>query len=302
MKKTKLLLSATVLCSLFTLLGISAFASSSDKNKRQISKPKAIKSAFTNSRSPFDYSDGYYVHSGVNPDMIVSRRSGYDSYSVFDFIDDDRYRNVRVTATNAGYDENGFPILFNKFGELFESSFTHDTAGKDLLRAANRRAMYVFPSVQFPGDDRQAPLFESRYGADQNVLGVSVICHVEFTLENQTNEDYEWLLELTNKYGESLDGTPIITKTDTLMELLRRGLVSIRLRSTSEDSVPNYAIVPIMSDPTGGAIAFDAFLMTVRMKDGNPLPNETKFVDMFNCLQKYGTFCGAAPTDGVTVK
>ena len=44
-----------------------------------------------------------------------------------------------------------------------------------------------------------------------------------------------------------------------------------------------------MQDPRGGAIAKDAFLVSVLKADGTPLvPN---LVTQFNCLQKTGNFC-----------
>ena len=46
---------------------------------------------------PFDFSDKYYQVNGVIPSMLIGRKNGADKESVFDFANDRRYSNVRIT-------------------------------------------------------------------------------------------------------------------------------------------------------------------------------------------------------------
>ena len=52
----------------------------------------------------------------------------------------------------------------------------------------------------------------------------------------------------------------------------------------------HYAVAPLITDPTKGVIARDAFLW-MSTRTGYPLKSEMMFVDQFACLQKLHTWC-----------
>jgi hypothetical protein len=58
--------------------------------------------------------------------------------------------------------------------------------------------------------------------------------------------------------------------------------------------VPSYAIVKVIDGSNAGAIAPDAFLVTITKTDGQPLDSETHFADNFACLQKSNAPCADA--------
>jgi hypothetical protein len=108
--------------------------------------------------------------------------------------------------------------------------------------------------------------------------------------------------------GLTLDGTPIIHTGDELHFL--EGVASAPQfglplsaqppttapcgQESNEDAggadgATVWLVCPSMLDPTGGGIAKDAFLDTVRRPDGSPL--DPRIEAAFDCLQKTGQFC-----------
>lgn len=286
----KLLLNATILCLLIAISSISTFAQLSDKSSR-----RNAKTVIAIQKSPFDFADKHYLENGVNSEYILNRKNGADKMSVFDYTYDARYQNVRVTATQPAYDQNGELVFFNHFGDVPSFGFTNDTKGEILIDSSDRMPIYIFPSTQNPGMDRQAPIIvnNSKY-ADSNQLSVRAVCEVEFTPNSGNDDDNAaFIREMIEKHGASLDGSPIIRSVDNLMVLLSRGMISIKKRGLYDVSIPSYMIAPVIQDPTGGAIAQDAYLRMVLNFDGKPLPFEELFEGTFNCLKSSGNFCPA---------
>jgi hypothetical protein len=109
--------------------------------------------------------------------------------------------------------------------------------------------------------------------------------------------------------GLTLDGTPIIRNGEELHFLEGVASTSQFGLDPTKDQPPTTApcgqesnedaggadgatvwlVCPSMLDPTGGAIAPDAFLDTVRRADGTPV--DPQITANFECLQKTGQFC-----------
>src|SRR5215204_1421808 len=93
-------------------------------------------SVFSEERRPFDFSDKYYYANGIEPDAIVNRRNGADGQSVFDSINDSRFRSVRILSVYGAYNQDGKIIYFNLYGEFYKDGFRVDTSGEYAVEAA----------------------------------------------------------------------------------------------------------------------------------------------------------------------
>jgi hypothetical protein len=150
-----------------------------------------------------------------------------------------------------------------------------------------------------------------------NTLGMWIITHFWYTKfavggrpdqPTPTATCQNVLAAAARQNGLSLDGTPIIHTGDELHFL--EGVASapqfgLPLRAQPPttapcgkesnedpggvDAAPVWLVCPSMLDPTGGGIAKDAFLDTVRRADGSPL--DPRITASFECLQKAGQFC-----------
>lgn len=122
---------------------------------------------------------------------------------------------------------------------------------------------------------------------------MSLVVEVEYTRsEGQVNADDDvYLVELGERNGYSLDGTPIIKTVEEINYLTRLGVVTQKIRGTETRGVPSYAIVKAIEPSKTGAIAPDAFLNPVVKQDGQPLDAEAIFVANFNCMQNQGETC-----------
>lgn len=284
-KINKLLQHATLVFTILAITGLTAFAQST------IGIEVAPDYSSTEKR-PFDFADKFYYENGVEPNFILNRRTGEDAFSVFDKTDEEKYRNVRIIASSAGYNYKGDSVYFNYYGEVTVDSFIKEDIGKQALKIAERFPIYVFPSQSVEGSDRQAPMFETR-NADtkKNPLGLRVIVMVEFTYRIDSDENAQIIADMIERNGVSLDGTPIIKTMDELQELSRREIVTITMKGLDDLVTPSYAIAPIVQDMSEGAIAPDAYLMTVLQEDGKPLKAEEFMVNDFECLKKSGKLC-----------
>lgn len=263
----------TFICTIFLAFCVSAFSASVNN----------FDEAFAAEKRPFDYSDKYYEINGVNPALIINRRNGADGYSVFDYIRDERFRNVRVTATSTAYDHNGRVLFWNNYGELFYESFLNKQAAETALSFP----IYTFPSAAVKNSERQSVVIDlGDFNPAKNPLGLGVLVEVEFTDRIYTVKGRQYLTELAKRNGESLDGTPIIRTVDEIQDMTRSNLITQRIKGINDDGQPPFVIAHVIQDPTNGAIAPDAFLM-----DFKQLQSETFFASEFECLKKSGNWC-----------
>jgi hypothetical protein len=250
--------------------------------------------------NPHDFNDEYYAANGVEPKLIVGRRTGSDYLSVFGLSSNPTHRNVRILVTLPAYNENGEIRFWNPLGEFNVDGFTQDEAGGRAREIAEAYPIYVF--LRHDNDkpfafanNRQAAIIDDSMnyfnGSKTNPLGLRAIMLVDYTKKAfGTKEGVQMMEYMSKKNGYSLENTPLIKSVEDINLLRDGGLVSIvRLPDNTEYGML-YAICPTMENVLKGAIAKDAFLITVLL-DGKPLTGEDAFSQQFGCLQKSGEWC-----------
>lgn len=279
MKNISSIKKAIVISALAALCCIHTFAQSFDSPYDSSSLGRELR--------PFDFTDKYYSLNGINAALIIDRRNGRDGQSVFDFTSDENYSSVRILATRPAYAWDGSPIYWNLYGGFFKEAFLPGAAGDDARSVAESFPVYVFPSVTAKDQDRQAALIHNIEGyVDKNPLGLGLVMVVEYSGGPNNRDDAVFLASLAKQNGRSLDGTPIIRMKREIDELVRRNLITVRVRNGGTDpGAPPFVIAKIIQDPGAGAIAPDAFLVTVTQDDGQPLAGESFFVRDFECYK-----------------
>ena len=248
--------------------------------------------SFINETRPFDFSDKFYQSNGLVPDAISGRRTGMDKASVFDYINDDIHRGVRILETRTGYNTNGKPVFWAFYGDVYKYAFRTDKPGEIAFETANKNAVYLFPSETVKDAERQSVLIDlSATGQELNPLGLATAVIVEYTQKAQTKEGQELLRKIVGQNGASIDGTPIIRTSDEIRQLTRWGLISQQVRSFPHKEKSSFVMVNVLEDPRFGAIAPDAFLEYTKDANGKPLDKEISFIKDFECLQKSGKLC-----------
>lgn len=284
MKKINSLITNLVLISIFAAIGcISATAQYGVIDSSNLSEDTR----------PFDFSDKYYDLNGVQPYLIINRPTGNDGKSVFTKnADEEKFRDVRLIETLPAYNYDGSALYFNNYGELFDTSFGGGETGRRAMEVAESFPMFVFPSTTVRAANRQASLIDAREGYfTKNPLGLSLVVEVEFTSRADEEEGRIILKKIGETNGYSLDGTPIIKTVDEINYLTRMRIVTQTVKGLDTKGVPSYAIVKVMENTTAGAIAPDAFLVSVTGQDGQPLDSEKFFVETFGCLKESGNPC-----------
>jgi hypothetical protein len=250
--------------------------------------------ASAQSPRPFDFSDAFYKANGINPANILARVNGADGVSVVDRTDDPTRRNVRVLATNGGFDASGQFAYFNIFGVATPDTFTQDAAGRQARALADKYRVFIFPRT---GTDplgisarRQDNVLDTRDGYfSNNPLGIWTATFVSFTPRAfSTADGRKALADLAQKNGLDLDGTPMVTSASDLDNLAQNGFVALRTRAKDGSQGFPWIFCPPFKDPRG-AIAPDATLSVVTLPDGSPLV--PSLVAEFLCLQRTGDFC-----------
>jgi hypothetical protein len=268
-----------LLCAIILTCGISIFGQKS-------LGAAATYSPLAEEIRPFDFNSRYYYDNGIEPSLIVNRRSGNDGLSVFDTTDDQRFRGVRITGVFPAYNQNGALIYWNLYGELYKHSFRSDRTGGDALAIAEYFPMYIFPSDFVRDRQRQANVIDLKDSYfEKNPLGLSVQVEVRFTVRTNSEDGQKELAVLAEKNGLSLDGTPIIRTVEEIQYLTRQGLVTQIVKGLDNPSVTSYVVGKVIEKPDAGAIAPDAFLVTTQRADGERFHADAAFIRQFNCLK-----------------
>lgn len=235
---------------------------------------------------PFDFHNRYYYENGIQPGLIFNRRDGNDRLSILDMTDDYRFRNVRITAVYPAYDAGGSMVYWNLYGEIYKESFRNDAAGDDALAQAEYYPMFVFPSDFVRERLRQANVIDLKTGYfEKNPLGLSVQVEVRYTARVNGIDGQKELSILAEKNGLSLDGTPIIKTIEEIQNLTRKGFVTQLIKGVDNPSAASYIVGKVIQRPEAGAIAPDAFLVTIQREDGERFHADTEFLRQFNCLK-----------------
>ncbi|REJ75420.1 MAG: hypothetical protein DWQ47_08055 [Acidobacteria bacterium] len=240
---------------------------------------------------PFDYSDKYYEDNGVFGHEVIGRRTGVDTFSVFDSNSDLRFRGVRILETRTAYDHEGKPLYWAFYGDLERSSFTFDKAGEQAMEAARSTSVYFFPSTKIAGAQRQSALIDRRENnPEKNPLGIGAAVEVAYTRKVLTKEGRVIMNDILGRNGKSLDGLPVIKTISQLNELVRYELVTLTARDIAIQNGAPYVIANVIEEPRFGAIAPDAYLNFTGNGD-KPIDAESQFFEQFECLKKTGGFC-----------
>jgi len=253
--------------------------------------------------NPHDFNNEYYAANGVEPKLIIGRRTGTDFLSVFGLSSNPIHNNVRILATLPAYSETGEIRFWNPLGEVTTEGFTQTEAGAQARQIAGLYPIYVFPRndadkpFSFTNNRQAAIIPETpNYMSTvdySNPLGLRLILMVNYTDKALiTKEGLQMMNYMGKKNGFSLEDTPLI-KTAGDIEMLATGeFITIERLPFYGDAKygVQYAITPVMATVVKGVIAHDAFLNTV-LRDGRPLTGEAFFSEQFGCLLKYGDWC-----------
>lgn len=251
--------------------------------------------------NPHDFNNEYYWTNGVEPKLIVGRRTGTDYLSVFGLTNNPIHNNVRILATLPAYNEAGEIRFWNPLGEVTSEGFTQNEAGALARQVAEFYPIYVFPrqdadkTFSFTNTRQAAIIHETPSSLVDyyNPLGLRVILVVNYTEKAlQTKEGFAMMNFMGKKNGFSLENTPLIKSTADIQMLLDGEFITAEKLPFYGDVKygVQYAITPVITNPSKGVIAKDAFLLTVT-KDGSPLAGEANFSAQFGCLQKAGDWC-----------
>ena len=252
--------------------------------------------------NPHDFTDEFYASNGILSKAIIGRRTGSDMLSVFSYSSNPNHTRVRVTATFPAYGPSGEMLFWYPLGELNDNGFTDDKAGLIARDAAFATPLYIFPLTTDTNDIasfnnvRHSAVFGPRenyypmFVADD--LVIRRIVEVRYTAKAFEKEFQQMMNDMGGKNGVGVDGLPIISTMDDLMMFAKHELVATSTKSLWDDPSGRglYALAPVIADPTGGAIAPDAFLI-MPTADGKPLPSEQAFATQFGCLKKFGYWC-----------
>jgi hypothetical protein len=236
---------------------------------------------------PFDFSDSFYRSNGLDPTLLVGRVNGTDGRSVVATTTDSKHRNVRVIATNGGFDHDGKLIFFVVFANVNPSTFLSSGARSDI----SRFIAYAFPRASGTGR-RQDDVFDTRHGFDgKDPLAIWVKGSVAFTAAaTTTSAGQQALAALAARNGTDLDGTPMIRSTDDIENLGGQGLVTVTtVPQDGSSTTPPWFLCPFINNPIGKSIAPDATLAVTLRPDGTALVPQ--FQSLFRCLQSTGSAC-----------
>ena len=210
---------------------------------------------------------------------------------------------MRVLATLPAYGPSGELLFWYPLGELGNNGFTEDKAGVTARENAIATPIYVFPlKVDYTTVDAYFSFNNSRHAAivgppppisKGSPLGVRIIVRVNYTPLAFTKEAAEMMEYMMRKNGPAVDGTPIIRTLGDLEILEKSMMISMESKPLWDDGTAGvFAIAPVISDPTNGAVADDAFLLMSTI-DGKSLLWEEIFNLQFNCLKKTTQWCKA---------
>jgi hypothetical protein len=246
----------------------------------------------------FDFSDRFYRANGLDPKLLVGRVTGWDGRSVFAATADPDHRNVRVVATNGGFDHEGGLVFFAVLANVNPTTFLASPAGQDANSVAGEFRAFNFPRARGSGR-RQDDVFDMRHGlVGRNPLAIWTKASVRYTTSAlSTTAGRQALAAMASRNGPDLDTTPLICAIDDIESLESRGFVTVTTLPTSGSAGPPWFLCPIIRDPVGRSLAPDATLAVTLRRDGTALVPQ--FHQLFRQLQSpAGGAPGLTPVSG----
>jgi hypothetical protein len=244
--------------------------------------------------TPHDFSNDYYIQHGVSFKGLIWRRTGSDGLSVID----PRQDTVRVIVTVPSYDQSGAISYWYPLGELTNAGFLDTEVGILARETAKFFPMYVFPDEKYINyntiaNTRQAPIIDNSWNQMgmriPNPLGLREMFLVKYTEKAHSKDGVKMMDYMAQKNGRGTDSMPIMNTVADIQMLYADGYIILETPGEGPDR-GHYAVAPLITDPTNGVIAPDAFLW-MSTRTGYPLEREMMFVDQFACLQKLHTWC-----------
>ena len=250
-------------------------------------------------KNPHDFTNAYYVQNGVSFKGLIWRRNGKDGLSVFSKTSNPiQSLTVRVIVTVPSYDQKRPVSFWYPLGELTNAGFMDNELGIRARETAKFFPMYVFPDEKYINYNtivgtRQAPIIDNSWpGVGPgivNPLGIRELFLVNYTPMAHSKEGAKMMEYMAQKNGRGTDSMPIINTVADIQMLYSEGYITLKGPGEGPDR-GHFAVAPLITDPTNGVIARDAFLF-MSTRTGYPLDREMMFVDQFACLQKLHTWC-----------
>ena len=200
---------------------------------------------------PFVFSDAFYVENGLEPAELVGVKDGQDGLSVLDVPIEPWQGDVRILATNGGYDASGHVLFYpDPPAMFFESGFQDGPAGERARELADQFQAFIFPQASgepyspAPPNRRQDNLFDTTMGyVSNNPLGLWRLTFVRYTdAAFDTPEGNAELADLAERNGTDLDGTPILKRKGEIERLEDRGLVELYTRPGDGSQGPPWVV------------------------------------------------------------
>jgi hypothetical protein len=248
--------------------------------------------------APFDFSDGFYRANGLDPRLLVGRVDGWDGRSVAAATSDPRHRNVRVVATNGGFDHCGGLVFYVVLANVDATTFLAGSAGQGAHRLASEFLAFNFPRASGTGR-RQDDVFDTLPGFfGRDPLAIWTKASVRYTASAlSTTAGRQALAAVASRNGCDLDTTPLIRTVDDIESLGSRGFVTVTTLPTDGSAGPPWFLCPIIRDPVGRSLAPDATLAVTLRRDGTALVPQ--FHQLFRQLQSpAGGAPGLTPVSG----
>jgi hypothetical protein len=247
-------------------------------------------------RPIYDLTDAGWRSLGIDPARIVGRMGGTGN-SVVDSGNRAFERNIRSKQAIPAYDHSGNRVFFTVIGLTPSSSFLTSAA----RQTADSYNIYVFPrAANAPfalAPKRQADVVDLRNGYFSNdPIGLWKTNFVRFTPAAGTPAGQAALAPIVARNGADADGTPVIKTVGEIETLRQQGLVAVTVPAADGSQGFRWLACPVWKDPRHAFRAGDV-LAADRDAQGNVLPEQRAFVDLFNCLVTTGVECGSSRSD-----
>jgi len=262
------------------------------------SRPIPANEPWDTAKNPHDFTNAYYAQNGVSFKGLIWRRTGSDGLSVFGKTTNPNQSLVRVIVTVPAYDQNGAVSYWYPLAEMTNAAFFNSEAGIKARETAKFFPMYVFYEDKFILNNtiaytRHAPIIDDSWmmmnPGTVNPLGLREVFLVKYTEMAHSKEGAKMMDYMGQKNGRGTDGMPIINNVADIKMLYQEGYIMLNPPGEGPDK-GHYAVAPLITDPTKGVIAKDAFLWMSTV-NGMWLDREMLFGDQFACLQKLQTWC-----------
>jgi hypothetical protein len=189
---------------------------------------------------PFDFSDGFYVRNGLDPQLFDSRISPSSPNAAQGPSPDAFHNSTRIMEANGGFDAAGQLLYYPAPPANFSAqAFTPNAAGDHARDLANQFRAFIFPRADgdplspAPPNRRHDNIFDTSSGYETaNPLGLWRVTFPAYTLAAfNTQAGMDKLEEIRDRNGTDLDGTPVIKRLSEIQELESMGLLVLNQRN-----------------------------------------------------------------------